>query len=110
MIIVGSGRVGRGLAEQASRCGLQVGMVTRQDGLALLKDAGDGPVLVCTNADDIAGVVAEAPQATSPPSMPNLRQPFAVSLVPAHASVLRRDALLLPLLIRREVQQGTSAT
>jgi len=62
MIIIGQGRVGGGLVRRAERVGVATTPLTRTEGWTQIKEDGAGPILVCTNADDLAGVVDATPE------------------------------------------------
>ena len=61
MIIVGNGRVGGGLYRRAKDRSVPVQMVSRSEGRALLGEDSSMPVLVCTNADDLAALISDIP-------------------------------------------------
>ena len=61
MIIIGNGRVGGGLKLRAERLGSRVRCLGRGDNLDGLKRTGGEPILVCTNAGDLAEVIDATP-------------------------------------------------
>ena len=61
MIILGNGRVGGSLYRRAQNRNIEVQLLDRTTSRAHLSQYTDTPILVCTNADDIAGVVATIP-------------------------------------------------
>ncbi len=61
MIIVGQGRVGQGLSRRAERSGVPHHLVSRTEGWSAIEPTGHGPILVCTNAGDLAAVVEKTP-------------------------------------------------
>jgi ketopantoate reductase len=62
MIIIGQGRVGGGLIRRADRVGVATKPVTRTAGWSQIRGDGAGPILVCTNADDLACVIDATPE------------------------------------------------
>lgn len=62
MIIYGIGRVGGGLVQLAHEVNAQVHAVTRTHGHEFIEaDGVPGPILVCTNADDLSEVIGRVP-------------------------------------------------
>jgi hypothetical protein len=63
VIIIGMGRVGRGLKGLAGECGEPAQSVSRDMGWDQIDPKGEGPILVCVNAGDIASVIGRVPVA-----------------------------------------------
>ena len=62
MIVYGIGRVGGGLTGLARETGTRFHAVTRTKGHSVVAEDGvPGPILVCTNADDLADVIRSVP-------------------------------------------------
>ena len=61
MIIVGNGRVGGSLKRKANRLGVPATLVSRNSGWESIDIEEGGPIMVCTNADDLAGVLEATP-------------------------------------------------
>ncbi len=61
MIIIGNGRVGGGLKLRAERLGSRVTCLGRNDSFGSLMQNAGKPILVCTNAGDLAEVIHATP-------------------------------------------------
>ena len=62
MIIIGEGRVGGGLKRRAERLGVPATVISRSSNWDVIDPAGGGPILVCTNAGDLAAVIQSTPE------------------------------------------------
>jgi len=61
MILLGMGRVGQGLEGLARERGVAATPVDRQSGWSNIAPQGEGPILVCTNAPDLAAIIEGVP-------------------------------------------------
>ena len=66
MIIVGMGRVGRGLNDLSETIGLSVQTVSRDAGWNEIDPSVSGPILVCVNAGDLGTVIERTPETRRP--------------------------------------------
>ena len=66
MIIIGMGRVGRGLRELADLNGSAVLGISRDNGWEQIEPMGSGPILVCVNAGDLDLVIERVPEPRRP--------------------------------------------
>ena len=66
MKIIGAGRVGGALAAAAADRGVAVDAIDRATGWEHLASPTSDPILVCTNPDDLLGVIERVPSARKP--------------------------------------------